>query len=103
MEGYFRILFKLLDGYIQKWVMSFGFLYSEWCVVDGEIRKWHISSRFVYPEHCDLTYEYEYPEGNFFESLRTKQTFNVSVLGVGMNWYGVGRINPLLVLAQRII
>jgi len=60
---------------------------------DGEIHKWHISSKFVYSELCDLTYGYEYPKDKFFHSLRTKQTFYVSVLGASSNWYGTGRIS----------
>ena len=83
-EGHFHILFNLLDGHIRKWVMSFGFLYLEWCAVNGvedwdpeliyrswhskshlccsdkltngEIQKWHISSGFIYPKLYNLTY-----------------------------------------------
>ena len=67
---------------------SFMFVYGSWhpechlCYPDklpnGEIQKWHISSKFVYPKLCNLTYGYEYLEGNFFKSLRTKWTFCVS-------------------------
>jgi len=59
---------------------------------DGEIQKWHISFGFVYPELFELTYRYEYPEDENFKLLRIKRIFHISMLD-SLNWYGVGRIS----------
>jgi len=41
-------------------------------LLDGKIQKWHISFEFVYPELCSLTYGYKYPEDKNLKLFRKK-------------------------------